>query len=111
MTTIFERIIEGSVECDKVFEDENFIVIKDKFPQAPVHLLIIPKKHIEKLQDMQSNDFLLLAEAGKIIQMMARDFGIENGYRVVINNGLEGGQIVFHLHIHLLGGGLLGSIA
>lgn len=110
MTTIFERIIEGSVECDKVFEDENFIVIKDKFPQAPVHLLIIPKKHIEKLQDMQSNDFLLLAEAGKIIQMMARDFGIENGYRVVINNGLEGGQSVFHLHIHLLGGGLLGSI-
>lgn len=67
-------------------------MIKDKFPQAPVHLLIIPKKHIEKLQDIQGDDFLLLAEAGKIIQLMARNFGIENGYRVVVNNGLEGGR-------------------
>ncbi|ADZ18632.1 histidine triad nucleotide-binding protein [Chlamydia psittaci] len=109
--TIFERIIEGSIDCEKVFENENFIAIKDRFPQAAVHLLIIPKKHIEKLQDMQDEDFSLLAEAGKIIQQLAEAFGIAEGYRVVINNGVDGGQSVFHLHIHLLGGSSLGAIA
>lgn len=109
--TIFEQIIAGAVACDKVFENENFIVIKDRFPQAAIHLLIIPKKHIEKLQDMQNEDFSLLAEAGKIIQQLAEEFSIADGYRVVINNGVEGGQSVFHLHIHLLGGSPLGAIA
>ncbi|EPP35429.1 HIT domain protein [Chlamydia ibidis] len=109
--TVFERIIEGSLDCDKVFENENFIVIKDRFPQAPVHLLIIPKKHIERLQDLREGDFDLLAEAGKIIQELAATFGIADGYRVVINNGVDGGQSVFHLHIHLLGGKALGPIA
>ncbi|WP_139414201.1 histidine triad nucleotide-binding protein [Chlamydia abortus] len=109
--TVFEKIIEGAIDCEKVFENENFIAIKDRFPQAPVHLLIIPKKHIEKLQDMQDEDFSLLAEAGKIIQQLAEAFGIAEGYRVVINNGTDGGQSVFHLHIHLLGGSSLGAIA
>ncbi|ANG66314.1 histidine triad nucleotide-binding protein [Chlamydia gallinacea] len=109
--TIFEKIIAGDVACDKVFENENFIVIKDRFPQAAVHLLIIPKKHIERLQDMQNEDFSLLAEAGKIIQQLAEAFSISDGYRVVINNGVDGGQSVFHLHIHLLGGSPLGAIA
>ncbi|VVT42575.1 Purine nucleoside phosphoramidase [Chlamydia avium] len=109
--TIFEKIIAGTVECDKVFENENFIVIKDLFPQAAVHLLIIPKKHIKRLQDMQEDDFTLLAEAGRIIQQLAEEFSIADGYRVVINNGIEGGQSVFHLHIHLLGGSSLGAIA
>lgn len=108
--TIFERIIEGSVPCEKVFENERFIVIKDRFPQAAVHLLIIPKKHIERMHDMQEEDFSLLAEAGRIIQHLAEEFSIADGYRVVINNGAEGGQSVFHLHIHLLGGNPLGSI-
>lgn len=109
--TIFEKIIAGDVACDKVFENENFIVIKDRFPQAAVHLLIIPKKHIERLQDMQNEDFSLLAEAGRIIQQLAKTFSISDGYRVVINNGVDGGQSVFHLHIHLLGGSPLGAIA
>lgn len=109
--TIFEKMIDGSVPCDKVFENENFIVIKDKAPQAAVHLLIIPKKHIAKLQDMDSSDTYLLAEAVPVIQHMADQFGIADGYRVVINSGREGGQCVFHLHIHLLGGSALGHMA
>ncbi len=109
--TIFEKMIAGSMPCDKVYENENFIVIKDKFPQAPIHLLLIPKKHIEKLQDMEKEDFALLAEAGELIQKLAKEFNILDGYRVVINNGRDGGQCIFHLHIHLLGGSPLGSIA
>ena len=109
--TIFEKIIDGEIASEKVFENENFIVIKDRFPQAPVHLLIIPKKHIEKLQDLPEEHLGLLAEAGKIIQQLAEEFHIADGYRVVINNGTPGGQSVFHLHIHLLGGRSLGAIA
>ncbi|WP_201456734.1 histidine triad nucleotide-binding protein [Chlamydia sp. 17-3921] len=111
MTTIFEKIIDGEIDSEKVFENENFIVIKDRFPLAPVHLLIIPKKHIEKFQNIVEEDLILLAEAGKIIQQLAKEFNITDGYRIVINNGASGGQTVFHLHIHLLGGRSLGAIA
>lgn len=109
--TIFEKIVAQEIPCDKVFEDEKFIVIKDKFPQAPVHLLIIPKEHIEKLQDLSKEKASLLADAIHIIQELAVKFEIADGYRIVINNGSDGGQSVFHLHIHLLGGKVLGAIA
>lgn len=109
--TIFEKIIEGTVPCEKVFEDERFIVIKDKFPQAPVHLLIIPKVHIDKMQNVPLEKMSLFAEAMILIQKLAEQFSIADGYRVVINNGSDGGQSVFHLHIHLLGGKVLGAIA
>lgn len=109
--TIFEKMIEGAIPCEKVFENERFIVIKDKFPQAPVHLLIIPKEHIEKIQDVPKEDLSLFAEAMHLAQELAKQFGIADGYRIVINNGSDGGQSVFHLHIHLLGGKVLGAIA
>lgn len=109
--TIFEKIIAKELPCECVCEDEQFIVIKDKFPQAPVHLLIIPKVHIEKLQDMSRDQATLFADAMRLIQELAKQFGIADGYRVVINNGSDGGQSVFHLHIHLLGGKVLGAIA
>ncbi|WP_213318624.1 histidine triad nucleotide-binding protein [Chlamydiifrater volucris] len=108
MTTIFGEIIAGKVPCDKVFENERFIVIHDKFPKAPVHLLIIPKKCVERFHDLSKEDLSLLSEAGAIAQQMAEKFNIADGYRLVINNGKEGGQCVFHLHIHLLGGKSLG---
>ncbi|AAF73650.1 HIT-like protein CPn_0488/CP_0266/CPj0488/CpB0508 [Chlamydia pneumoniae] len=109
--TVFKQIIDGLIDCEKVFENENFIAIKDRFPQAPVHLLIIPKKPIPRFQDIPGDEMILMAEAGKIVQELAAEFGIADGYRVVINNGAEGGQAVFHLHIHLLGGRPLGAIA
>lgn len=111
MVTIFEQMIAGTITSNKVFENDNFIVIEDLYPQAPVHLLIIPKKHFACLQEVGAQDLYLLQEAMTIVQMMAKQYHIENGYRVVINNGEEGGQSVFHLHIHLLGGTTLGRIA
>ncbi|MEG1542167.1 MAG: histidine triad nucleotide-binding protein [Victivallaceae bacterium] len=108
MATIFEEIIKGNIPCNKVFEDDRFIVIEDKFPQAPVHLLIIPKKHFERLHNLSFDDTSLISEAVRVAQHLADSLGISDGYRIVINNGPGAGQTVFHLHIHLLGGEKMG---
>lgn len=111
MTTIFGKIIKGELPADKVFENERFLVIKDRYPVAPVHLLIIPKKEVPNLQALGSEDLPLMVEVVSIAQQLARDFKIEEGYRLLTNNGAEGGQVVFHLHFHLIGGRRLGAIA
>ena len=104
MTTIFGKIIEGTLPAEKVFENERILAIKDKFPVAPVHLLIMPKKPIPDLQSVGPEDLGLIGEMIEVAQKLARDFEIEDGYRLVVNNGAEGGQIIFHLHFHLIGG-------
>jgi histidine triad (HIT) family protein len=104
MSTIFGKIIEGILPAEKVFENERILVIKDKYPLAPVHLLIMPKKEIPNLQAVQPEDLGLVTEMIAVAQQMARQFGIADGYRLVTNNGEEGGQVIFHLHFHLLGG-------
>lgn len=104
MATVFEQIISGELPCDKVFENESFIAIKDRFPQAPVHILIIPKKHIARLHDVTYQDDGLIEEAFSIARHLADLLQISDGYRVVVNNGAGAGQTVFHLHFHLLGG-------
>ncbi len=104
MGAIFQKIIEGSIPCDKVFENKELIAFKDIAPQAPVHILIVPKKPIKGLQDLKEEDFYLVEEIVKTAQYLAREFGIEEGYRLVTNNGKEAGQTVFHLHFHLMGG-------
>jgi histidine triad (HIT) family protein len=104
MSTIFGKIIEGTLPAEKVFENERILVIKDKYPLAPVHLLIMPKKEITSLQAVEPEDLELISEIILVAQQMAKQFGIEDGYRLVTNNGEEGGQIIFHLHFHLLGG-------
>ncbi len=110
MTTIFEKIIRKDIPCDFVFENSNFIVIHDKFPRAPVHLLIIPKKHFSCIHAVPSEELYLISEAFSIIQKMAERFSIADGYKVMINNGKQGGQEIFHLHLHLLGGRKFDSI-
>ena len=110
MTTIFEQIIAGDLPCDKVFENSRIIAFKDKFPKAPVHLLIVPKKPIADLQSVEEEDLPLIGEVVVIAQQLAKEFGIEAGYRLVTNNGASAGQSVFHLHFHLLGGRSLGSM-
>jgi histidine triad (HIT) family protein len=111
MKTLFERIIEGQVPAEKVFENEKVIAIKDIHPKAPVHILIIPKKPIPDLQSMESGDYPLLAEVVKAAKHLATEFGIEkSGYRLLVNNGLNAGQTIFHLHFHLLGGAPLGPM-
>jgi histidine triad (HIT) family protein len=109
MTTVFGKIIRGELPCDKVFENERILAFKDIAPKAPVHLLIIPKKEIPSLQEVGQEDLPLVAEMLSIAQHLARQFSIADGYRILINNGRKGGQVVEHLHIHLIGGKLFSS--
>jgi len=108
MTTIFGKIIKGELPCEKVFENDRIIVIKDIHPVAPIHLLIIPKKEIANLQSATAEDQQLLGEMLLLTQKLAKEFNIEEGYRVIINNGNLAGQIIYHLHLHLIGGKPLG---
>ena len=102
--TIFQKIIEKEIPSDIIFEDELCIVIKDISPQAPIHLLIIPKKPIPKLADASKDDLEILGHLMLIVGNMSRQFNVEDAFNVVINNGEKAGQTVFHLHIHLLAG-------
>ncbi len=103
MDCIFCKIIEGSVPSTKVYEDENFVVIKDINPQAPVHLLVIPKRHYSTL--LECNDSAVLAGLMDVAKRVAVDEGFsERGFRLVVNTNQEGGQTVFHLHMHVLAG-------
>lgn len=110
MSTIFSKIIKGEIPCDKVFENEHILAFKDISPKAPIHILIVPKKEIRNIQSLEKKDFFLMNEIIAAAQQIAKDFSIEDGYRLVTNNGAKGGQEVFHLHFHLLGGEQLGSI-
>ena len=102
--TIFGKIIAGEIPAEKVFESERILAIKDIAPVAPVHILIMPKKAIASLQDLREEDLSLVAEIVLVAQKLAVQFGIADGYRLVTNNGEDGGQTVFHLHFHLIGG-------
>ena len=111
MTTIFGKIISGEVPAEKVFENERILVIKDLYPRAPVHLLIMPKKEIPDLQSVSKEDLPLVGEMIVIAQKLAQEHNIESGYRLIVNNGPLAGQSVSHLHFHLIGGKHLGGMA
>ena len=111
MTTVFGKIIRGELPSEKVFENERIIAIKDIYPVAPVHLLIISKKEIASLQAATQEDLALVAEMMHVAQQLAKQFGIEEGYRLLTNNGSTAGQTIFHLHFHLIGGRDLGVMA
>ncbi len=97
---------EGKIRCDRVYEDENFLAFRDINPQAPVHILIIPKKHIARLHD--TGDLLLLGKLLNLASKIALDEKIsETGYRVVINTNRDAGQSIGHLHLHLMGGRIM----
>lgn len=104
MSSVFDQIISGNLPCDKVYEDDHILAFHDIAPQAPVHILIVPKKRIEKLQDLKEKDLFLLIEIVQVVQHLAKKFDILEGYRLLTNNGSLAGQTVFHLHFHLLGG-------
>lgn len=109
MTTIFGKIIKGELPSEKVFENDRIIAIKDIYPVAPVHILIIPKKEIRDFQSVKEEDLPLVAEMMQVAQQLATEFGIADGYRLVTNNGSKGGQVIFHLHFHLIGGRQMAS--
>ncbi len=102
--TIFSKIIRREIPADIVYEDDMALAFKDINPQAPIHILVIPKKPIPKLADAVPEDYTLMGHLLLTAKRIAEEQGLENGYRVVINNGLEAGQTVFHLHLHVLGG-------
>jgi len=104
--TIFSKIIRKEIPADIVFESENILAFKDINPQAPVHILIIPKIDIPKVSDFDMNEHSnLLAEMFETANKLAKDFQIsDDGYRLVFNCGSNGGQEVEHIHLHLLGG-------
>ena len=100
---LFWKIIAGEVPSNKVYEDDEILAFNDVAPQAPVHFLIVPKKHMASLDDTTDEDAALLAHIMLKIKDIAKDLGLENGYRVVINTGEDGMQSVKHLHVHVLG--------
>lgn len=102
--TIFDKILDGSIPADIVHEDDLSLSFRDVAPQAPVHILTIPKKRIAMLSDAEPGDSALLGHLLKVCQTVAENEKLDNGYRIVINNGKEGAQSVYHLHVHLLGG-------
>ena len=100
--TVFGKIISGEFPADKIYEDEHCIAINDINPQAPVHVLVIPKKSIDKLSSALPEDESLLGHLMLVVAKLAADLDVADGYRVIINNGENGGQTVFHLHVHLM---------
>ncbi|MBP5654497.1 MAG: histidine triad nucleotide-binding protein [Clostridiales bacterium] len=107
---IFCDIVEGKIPSTKVYEDESVIAIRDLNPQAPVHVLVIPRKHFDNIVDMAHNDDgAYSAAVVDAIAEVAKIEGIEDGFRVINNCGEDGGQSVMHVHFHVLGGAKLGE--
>lgn len=102
--TIFSKIIRREIPADIVYEDDLALAFKDIVPQAPIHILIIPKKPLPQLAAAESEDHALMGHLLLTAKRVAEQAGLESGYRLVINNGPDGGQTVDHLHLHILGG-------
>lgn len=101
---IFCKIIQGEIPSKKVFEDDEIYAFEDADPKAPVHILIIPKEHIESAADITAQNSATVGRIFERIAVIAKEQGLDNGFRVVSNCGSDGGQTVSHLHFHLLGG-------
>ena len=106
---LFCKIIAGEIPSDKVYEDDYVYAFRDLYPQAPVHILVVPKEHIASAADLNSTNSHSAAKCFEAITEIAKSEGLEKGFRVVTNSGPDGNQTVFHLHFHLLGGKALGS--
>ena len=102
--TIFKKIIDGEIPADIIFEDDLCLAFRDINPQAPTHVLVIPRKEIASLDPLADEDQSLIGHLYLVIRNLARELGLANGYRVIVNSGRDGGQTVNHLHFHLLGG-------
>lgn len=111
MSTIFSKIIAREIPADIVYEDDLVLAFRDIAPQAPVHILIVPKQEIATVNDVSASDEAALGRLFIVAAKIASDEGIaENGYRLIVNCNADGGQEVFHLHMHILGGRRLGPM-
>lgn len=104
MSTIFSKIIDKQIPADIVYEDDLCLAFRDINPQAPTHVLVIPKREIKSIDELTASDSTLIGHLFVIVRQIARELCLGEGYRTVINCGQHGGQTVDHLHIHLLGG-------
>ena len=104
MDCLFCKIIAGDIPSTKVYEDELVYAFRDIAPQAPTHILVIPKAHIASVAELTADNSAVVAHIFEVIPQIAKAEGLENGYRVVSNCGPDAGQTVFHLHFHILGG-------
>jgi len=105
---IFCKIIEGAIPSQPVYQDEFVYAFRDITPQTPVHILVVPKEHIASAAELTPENSFLAAKCFEVIAKIAKSEGLGDGFRVVTNSGADGGQTVFHLHFHLLGGMKLG---
>lgn len=111
MTTIFSKIIEGEIDADIVYQDEDVTAFRDINPQAPTHILIVPNKEIPTVNDLTEDDIQVTGRMLLLASQLAKEEGIDqDGYRLLINCNEHGGQEVFHLHMHLIGGRPLGPM-
>jgi len=101
---IFCKIVKKEAPATFIHEDDQVVAFYDNYPSAPKHALIVPKKHIESLENTTEKDNELLGHIQVVARKIARELGIENGYKVITNNGPNAGQVVFHLHYHVMGG-------
>lgn len=109
MDCLFCKIIGGEIKSEKVYEDERLVAFNDIHPVAPTHILFVPKKHYATLDDIPNGD-TIMSDITVAVQKVARERGLsDKGYRLVTNVGPEGGQLIFHLHVHMIGGRHLGS--
>lgn len=104
MSTIFQKIIDKQIPANIVYEDDRCLAFRDINPQAPTHVLVIPKRAIKSLAELEAGDADLIGHLFVVVRKIAEQEGLSNGYRTAINCGRDGGQTVDHLHIHLLGG-------
>lgn len=108
---VFCKIIHKQIQSDVLYEDEDLIVFKDIKPSAPIHLLIVPKKHIASVNDIVEDDVNMVGRIVYRAKKMAEEQGVaQKGYKLIFNCGKEGGQVIDHIHLHLLGGKKLGNV-
>ncbi|MDH5434985.1 MAG: histidine triad nucleotide-binding protein [Gammaproteobacteria bacterium] len=104
---LFCKIEKNEIPSERVYEDDDVIVIRDLYPKAKVHLLVIPRKHIASLNKLEQNDQELMGKIMLLLPQLAKQAGLDAGYRTIINTEKGGGQEIFHIHVHLLGGSKL----
>lgn len=101
---LFCKILAGEIPSEKVYEDDRVYVFRDIYPKADVHLLLIPRVHVASLNELDETHDELMAHMMRLLPKLAKEQGLDSGFRTIINTGKGGGQEVFHLHIHLMGG-------
>ena len=109
MDCIFCKIVKGDIPSNKVYEDDTVLAFHDIAPQMPVHVIVIPKMHIASAVEVNEDNSAVIAHIFEVIPKIAKDLGLDNGFRIINNCGKDGGQTVGHIHFHILGGKTLGE--